>query len=335
MPTTAIKYAGTVSNDNSYGSSAWTNPTRAQGNPPATPTLFASNARTAVQPTNFKYDTVKLIVNGNVVGANKSDGSTPGTSGAWAWKDFNFDLTSSGWNTTMTDQQARQSNLGFVGAFVSASPTSVTTNYLNGQNFGFGVTDIPSFATINTVLCGFYASIPGSSFAPGTLVSIPFAPYYKAIEQLKIGDKVLGYWRGQVVVVTVMNISVGPGWVIEMVDDVGHSILSTGNHRFYTDGYWRKIRSFKEGQTLHRLWGGKLVPVKLGGMNLKPQATMVYNLQVSKSHNYFANGFLVHNGLPPTTVEVDVAGMRMQIVYNEPAKWSPKVYQAVNRASTY
>ena len=69
MATAGPNYSGTVTNDASAGSTAWTNPTNAQGNQT---TVYAYADMTN---SGSVENTIKLVKGGTISGNNKSTGA--------------------------------------------------------------------------------------------------------------------------------------------------------------------------------------------------------------------------------------------------------------------
>lgn len=329
MPVTAVKYAGTVADGG--GTIPVTNPTNAQGAPDG---ALATADDSAIGGGHWNFNGVQLIKGGSPSGANKSDGSQV-TVTVLTWKDFSFDLSSSGWNLVLTDQDVRASNFG--GQMKWLSTHTSNTAIANSTNPGFTVADVPSFATIANVLFGVDIEIDplGGSFdVDRTWIATPCGPVLLAA--IKVGDQVLSCQNGRIVVATVTAVSRRVVKdVIEIIDDAGNVAYPTPGHRFFTEKKWEKIINFKKNQTLYRLWDNLLVPVKLHSIDNTGRPALVGNLTVAGTKNFFANGFLVHNGTPPVTFGIAFDAFRWQITYNEPGKKSPQLNQSVKRGSLF
>ena len=69
-------------------------------------------------------------------------------------------------------------------------------------------------------------------------------------------------------------------------------IRTTSNHPFYTNNQWKTAGSLKIGDALFGI-DGKTVSV----ISIERDDTIqtVYNLEIKRTHNYFADGVAVHN----------------------------------------
>ena len=70
------------------------------------------------------------------------------------------------------------------------------------------------------------------------------------------------------------------------------SIKTTTNHPFYVDGKWVEAGDLKMGDEILHVDGLKH---KITSMEINDDKQTVYNFEVPGHHNYFAEGYLVHN----------------------------------------
>ena len=136
-------------------------------------------------------------------------------------------------------------------------------------------------------------------FTAGTLVSTPQGNI--PIEKLALGDTVYAYDEesGETVESVVEKVFVHPNkWYGEAVLDDGSRLEVTPVHRFYSPatGQWIAIGQLKVGDVVYEGLGGDahLVPIKALDFDHMKKST-VYNLEITKYHNYYVEGVLVHN----------------------------------------
>jgi hypothetical protein len=111
------------------------------------------------------------------------------------------------------------------------------------------------------------------------------------VEQISIGDSVLSYdTRASVHVWSpVRSVRAGQASEVLLIDG---KLELTDKHPLWIDGAWREARHLRKGSELMRM-DGKLESV--ASVVAKPGEVAVYDLSVDDPHNYFADGFLVHN----------------------------------------
>ena len=73
---------------------------------------------------------------------------------------------------------------------------------------------------------------------------------------------------------------------------INDTITTTRNHPFYINGEWVEADDLKIGYELLHLDGTKHKITSIEETSIK---TTVYNFEVAKTHNYFAEKYLVHN----------------------------------------
>ncbi|HQR46104.1 MAG TPA: polymorphic toxin-type HINT domain-containing protein, partial [Thermoanaerobaculia bacterium] len=82
-----------------------------------------------------------------------------------------------------------------------------------------------------------------------------------------------------------------------VVAGVGHDLLLTTNHPFYSAGRWCAIRDLAPGaELLHFDFAQGEAPRRLLGLETTDRFEPVYNFEVECAHTYFVGGLLVHNG---------------------------------------
>jgi hypothetical protein len=117
----------------------------------------------------------------------------------------------------------------------------------------------------------------------------------KPIAQIKVGDRVLSFSEGgQQVPADVLKTYTDRNYHYFLIND---KIKVTALHRFFTSGGWKRARELRIGDRI-KLNGGafeKIVSIEWYAENL-----YVYNLTISKNHNFYISpdgksGYLVHN----------------------------------------
>jgi hypothetical protein len=137
-----------------------------------------------------------------------------------------------------------------------------------------------------------YAAQNPACFRAGTKISTPEGN--KNIEDIIAGDVVLAYdtknkeYINRKVYDTHIHLNNKDGLILN------NSLKTTKNHHFYTtDGDWIAAEFLKKGHKIIDNKGGvKLIK----SIKLDANPYSVYNFEVRKDHNYFANGYLAHNG---------------------------------------
>ncbi len=137
------------------------------------------------------------------------------------------------------------------------------------------------------------ASMEETCFLPGTPILMADGTS-KPIEQIKEGDKVVSFNE--------KTGEKGIGSVTQKFEHentdryliVNNTLRVTSNHLFYNEGKWKKIYDLSVGDALlgkglntRRIFNIKKIKAR--------KSQRLYNIEVSKHHNYFAGGYLVHN----------------------------------------
>jgi hypothetical protein len=124
----------------------------------------------------------------------------------------------------------------------------------------------------------------------------------KPIEEIKVGDEVLAY--NEKTAATEKN------KVTKLLvhDNVKQYLIINGNlkvtpeHRFYTEGKWKRIGVLKVSDKLLKHDGTTQEITSIAKVKLK-EKIKVYNFAVTPSRTYFAAGFLVHNSKQSSSME--------------------------------
>jgi hypothetical protein len=140
----------------------------------------------------------------------------------------------------------------------------------------------------------------GSCFAAGTPVLMADGAW-RPIEQVTVGSAVLSYDEnlGRVTANLVTKVLHHAAEPIHraVVEAVGHDLLLTTNHPFYSAGRWCAIRDLApRAELFHFDFAQGEAPRRLLGLEATDRCEPVYNFEVERAHNYLVGGLLVHNG---------------------------------------
>ena len=129
----------------------------------------------------------------------------------------------------------------------------------------------------------------GACFVGGTRIQVPNGIEY--IENIEVGDVVKSFDVGTS---SVVNSKVTETYVHS---DREYMILNgiiktTSVHPFYSDGKWIEAGDLTVGDKILHV-DGLVHTIKT--IELSDTQVTVYNFEVDGSHNYFAEGYLVHN----------------------------------------
>ena len=126
-------------------------------------------------------------------------------------------------------------------------------------------------------------------FIAGTLIQLPSSTI--AIEYIKVGDVVKSFDVGTS---SVVNSKVTETFVHSdryyMI--INGTIKTTSVHPFYTDGKWIEAGDLSIGDKILHVDG---LEHTIDSIEEGDEVVDVYNLEVDGTHNYFAEGYLVHN----------------------------------------
>ena len=129
----------------------------------------------------------------------------------------------------------------------------------------------------------------GGCFIAGTLIQLPGGT--KSIEDIKVGDVVKSFDVGTSSVVNskVTETFVHSDRYYMIINGI---IKTTSAHPFYSDGKWIEAGSLSIGDKILHVDG---LEHTIETIELSDEAVTVYNFEVDGTHNYFAEGYLVHN----------------------------------------
>ena len=129
----------------------------------------------------------------------------------------------------------------------------------------------------------------GGCFIAGT--QIQMNEIVKSIEDIKVGDIVKSFDVGTS---SIVDSKVTKTYVHSdryyMI--LNGTIKTTSVHPFYTDGKWREAGSLSIGDKILHVDG---IEHTIETIELSNEPVTVYNIEVENTHNYFAEGYLVHN----------------------------------------
>jgi len=129
----------------------------------------------------------------------------------------------------------------------------------------------------------------GGCFIAGTLIQLPSG--IKSIEDIKVGDVVKSFDVGTS---SVVNSKVTETFVHSdryyMI--INGTIKTTSVHPFYSDGNWIEAGDLSIGDKILHVDG---LEHTIETIELSNESVTVYNFEVDGTHNYFAEGYLVHN----------------------------------------
>ncbi|MFH1231461.1 MAG: HEAT repeat domain-containing protein [Planctomycetota bacterium] len=119
------------------------------------------------------------------------------------------------------------------------------------------------------------------------------------IEDIKVGDKIIGFDEktSQTKLVKVAKVfkHKNKGGYYRIFLENGWQLEVTGNHPVYiASDICKRADNLKVDYTILTKCG----LIKIVKIEFIPKPSVVYNLEVSNTHNYFANGILVHNKTP-------------------------------------
>lgn len=119
---------------------------------------------------------------------------------------------------------------------------------------------------------------------------------YVPIKNINVGVEVASYNEdtGRVEYRKVLRKFEKKPTAIVKVEVGGKEIYCTPNHKFYTKDGWKEARELsKKDQLLHHDVSNEYVNVER--VSEGTMSDIVYNIEVEDNHNYFVEGYLVHN----------------------------------------
>ena len=130
---------------------------------------------------------------------------------------------------------------------------------------------------------------PPGCFIAGTLIQLPSG--IKSIEDIKVGDVVTSFdlKTNSIKESNVTRLTVHDDFSYMIINGI---IKTTSNHPFYSDGNWIEAGNLSVGDKILHVDG---LEHTIETIELSDELATVYNFEVEGTHNYFAEGYLVHN----------------------------------------
>jgi hypothetical protein len=132
----------------------------------------------------------------------------------------------------------------------------------------------------------------GACFVAGTLVAMADGSLAR-IEDVRVDDEIRSWHDGEFITVKVEKTFHHLASETPQLVKLNGVLIGTPEHLIYVGGDWLPLGFLHRGEAL--LIDGK--PGQVTSIEPVPGFVPVYNLETNhESHNYFANGILVHNG---------------------------------------
>ena len=294
--TTAL-FAPTVAIDSaSLGSVSWTGPTNVE----VGDLIVSSNQ--VNNPASITDASVRLVgVSGSLISTDQADKIT-------TYPTFPVESTATYvWTSGISCADVQSSTFGIAYA-VQQLVAPTTSHYLIASNYASSTT-VTNCLEVQAVY-GYIlrAQQTIKSFVKGTLVSTPRGMV--PIEVMKKGDEVYSYdeENGAIVKSKVQStLSHIDPEIVSVETDEG-AVSCSPEHRFYTDQGIKKMSELSVGSYLKRWYGFS----RIKRMKWVKRPTVTYEIFLNEPHNYFANGFLVHN---VTNGDANVDLISLQVRY--------------------
>lgn len=301
---------GTMADDATVGTVTWSNPDNAKtsNDSYAAATSTGPTVTHYLKATNFGFSIpTSATINGIVVNIEKSAGVV-----AMVVRDEYVKIVRAD-STIGTENKASAGDWSF---------SDVDSNYGSSSDLWSESWDGVS---INDTDFGVVLSARSSAvqcFEQNTLVMTSEGK--KNIKDIRKGDLVLSYNRHNQILeerkvegVWSNPISIA-GSQYYVIHAGGKEIMATKNQEFYANGMYIQAENLKIGD---RLLSESLADVMIEEINIVDNAQdTVWDLTVEDNHNFYADGVLVHNFLPPIdgyTAKVD--HVRMTVYYTDVA----------------
>lgn len=301
---------GTMADDATVGTVTWSNPDNAKtsNNLYASATSTGTTVTHYLKATNFGFSIPpSATINGIVVNIEKNAGGV-----MTVVRDEYVKIVKAD-STIGTENKASAVNWSF---------SDVDSNYGSSSDLWSESWDGVSINDTDFGLVLSARGIPDQCFEQNT--QIVTSEGTKKIKDIRKGDKVLSFnsvnqllEEKEVKAVWSNPISLA-GSHYYVIHAGGKEIMATGNQEFYANGRYIQAEDLKVGD---RLLSDSLAEVMIEDITIvnNTQDT-VWDLTVEENHNFFVDGALVHNFLPPVegyTANVD--HVRMTVYYTEAA----------------
>lgn len=132
----------------------------------------------------------------------------------------------------------------------------------------------------------------GGCFLPGTMVLMADGSS-RPIEEIRIGDQVLSFAGENSMDKQIVTVQGVHSYVVDNYMVINDSLRVTGEHEIFLNGKWRYAGYSQVGDELIGMDGEVIRIDKIE--YVEAPGTRVYNLNVNKTHTYFAEGIYVHN----------------------------------------
>lgn len=117
---------------------------------------------------------------------------------------------------------------------------------------------------------------------------------YIAIEDLRIGDEILGYIDNKIVKTKVTHIFINQD-KLRLLSTEKSSIFTTDDHPFLQDdNVWKNAKDLKVQDAIKLYINDKIISDKIISNTLTDRFETVYNIE-TECHTFIANNFIVHN----------------------------------------
>jgi hypothetical protein len=187
--------------------------------------------------------------------------------------------------TNVKGEKSKQKTMtAFQKAYKAADDAGKYTFMYNGKKYKTSNKKSSSSSSGTVIAPG------GACFSAGTLIETSNGQI--PIEMIKIDDEVKSYntKTKEIELAKVDELFVhedcGDGLILN------GSIKTTTNHPFYVDGKWVEAGDLKMGDKILHVDG---LTHEITSMEINDDKQTVYNFEVPGHHNYFAEGYLVHN----------------------------------------
>ena len=303
---TAYRVPGTLADDATIGTIAWSNPTNAA----SSNDVYASAAISTTTDLTIEDEDIKIVKGGTISGTNQSaDADWPNPTD----NVVTFGSASNLWGVTLKATDVNASTFGFVIACRPISDGTPISHYLQATNFGF---TLPSSSKVVGVEARVERSVltSVSSFVEGTEISTPTG--VTSIEKIRRGSRVISYNTRTMKFERDRVVNIKSRVVKEVVGILTsrHLVYTTPNHRFFSSTGLIRAKDIRVGSKLYTFFTGIPVLHRVEDVNRHKGHFQVFDFQTEKNHSYVANGFVVHNKIISTgftTAQIDYMEMRV------------------------
>lgn len=166
-----------------------------------------------------------------------------------------------------------------------------------------------------TVECKYTNALGGGAcFPTGTLIKTPYGEV--PIETLKVGDEVVAFDKDKPVKSIVTGTKSLYHTELFLIETPSGEVRATGNHEFYNGKEYVRADKLRVGDVVYR-YSTILLPEKVLKITKLTERVPVYDLEVEKYHNFFADGFAVHNILISGSTTAHIDHVQIKIYYTK------------------